>query len=266
MDKNVIKIIGLIVGLVVLIAGILFVTLKGVHLGPINAVSISGIASKKGDVASAKDDLDKAEAQYEVNMQSLEVAKKDFDTQKEAYAMISDETIAAIKEATKEEEYFIEYLWITLGNYATKHNLTLAVIEPGGNVSQTTTQTETPNADASQVSTGTGVTGSSNGVNSTTNAATTGSPTSGTQQNSEQTDQTTNTANTTRNETLTSSSNALTVQVKGSYMNVADFVFEVENDKSLRFKLDNIKMKSAGGTEVVTSFNVKDFTVLKSLQ
>ena len=63
-----------------------------------------------------------------------------------------------------------------------------------------------------------------------------------------------------------SDSNALTLQVKGSYINVADFVFEVENDKSLRFKLDNIKMKSAGGIEVVTSFNVKDFTVLKSLQ
>ncbi len=263
MDKNVIKIIGLIVGLVVLIAGILFVTLKGIHLGPINAVSVSGIASQKGDVASAKDDLDKAEAQYEVNMQSLEAAKKEFETQKEAYALISDETIAAIKEATKEEEYFIEYLWITLGNYATKHNLSLAVIEPGGSVSQNTQTTTTTTDDPTSVSTGTGVTGNSSSVNSTNNAATTGSPTSGTQQNSEQTEQTTTT---TTNDTLTASSNALTVQVKGSYMNVADFVFEVENDKSLRFKLDNIKMKSAGGTEVVTSFNVKDFTVLKSLQ
>lgn len=263
MDKNVIKIVGLIVGLVVLIAGILFVALKGIHLGPINAVSVSGIASKKGDVTSAKDDLDKAEAQYQVNMQSLEAAKKEFETQKEAYALISDETIATIKEATKEEEYFIEYLWITLGNYATKHNLSLAVIEPGGSVSQNTQTTTTKTDDPTSVSTGTGVTGNSSSVNSTNNAATTGSPTSGTQQNSEQTEQTTTT---TTNDTLTSSSNALTVQVKGSYINVADFVFEVENDKSLRFKLDNIKMKSAGGTEVVTSFNVKDFTVLKSLQ
>ena len=263
MDKNGIKIIGLIVGLVVLIAGILFVTLKGIHLGPINAVSLSGIASKKGDVTSAKDDLDKAEAQYEVNMQSLEAAKKEFETQKEAYALISDETIAAIKEATKQEEYFIEYLWITLGNYATKHNLSLAVIEPGGSVSQNTQTTTTTTDNPTSVSTGTGVTGNSSSVNSTNNAATTGSPTSGTQQNSEQTEQTTTT---TTNDTLTSNSNALTVQVKGSYINVADFVFEVENDKSLRFKLDNIKMKSAGGIEVVTSFNVKDFTVLKSLQ
>lgn len=47
---------------------------------------------------------------------------------------------------------------------------------------------------------------------------------------------------------------------------MADFVFEVENDKSLRFRLDNIKMKSAGGTEVLASFKVKDFTVLKELK
>ena len=43
-------------------------------------------------------------------------------------------------------------------------------------------------------------------------------------------------------------------------------VFEVENDQSLRFRLDNIKMTSAGGTEVIASFNVKDFTVLKYLE
>ena len=263
MDKNIIKIVGLLLVLIVLVAAILFVAIKGVDLGIVNAVSIVGIGEKKQDVEKAEQALALAESQYEVNVQSLETAKKDFETQKEAYNLISDETIAAIKEATKEEEYFIEYLWITLGNYATAHNLSLAIIEPGGSVSQTTTSSSTAVKDETQVSTGTGVTGNSEGVNSTTNAATTGSPTSGIQQGG------------TENETpkkeesitsgLSSSANALTVQVKGSYIDLADFVFEVENDKALRFRLDNIKMKSAGGTQVITSFNVKDFTVLKSL-
>ena len=261
MDKNILKIIGLLVGLVVLVAAILFVAIKGLDIGIINAVSISGIGDRKQDVEVAKSELVIAESQYQVNMQSLEIAKKEFNTQKEAYELISDETIAAIKEATKEEEYFIEYLWITLGNYATAHNLSLAIIEPGGSVStQTTTTTTTEDPDA--ISTGTGITGNSQGVSSTTNAATTGSPTSGVQQGG--TTQTTTEESVTSG--LTSSANALTVQVKGSYMDLADFVFEVENDKSLRFRLDNIKMKSAGGTQVITSFNVKDFTVLKSLE
>lgn len=263
MDKNVLKIIGLLAGLIVLVAAILFIAIKGLNLGIFNAVSIAGIGNKKQEVETAKSELNIAEAQYKVNTQSLENAKKEFETEKEEYELISDETISAIKEATKEEEYFIEYLWITLGNYATAHDLSLAIIEPGGTVSQATTDTATETDDET-VSTGTGVTGSEQGVTSTTNAATTGSPTSGTQQNGTQTETTEQETSVTSG--LSSSANDLTVQVKGSYMDLADFVFEVENDKSLRFRLDNIKMKSAGGTQVITSFNVKDFTVLKSLE
>ena len=259
MDKNVIKIIGLLTGLVVIIAIILLIAINGLKLGIFEVVSVSGIANKREEISKSKQTLDMAEGQYEVNLKELETAKKEFAEQKEAYDLISDETIAAINDATKEEEYFIEYLWVTLGNYATKHNLSLSVVEPGGNVNGTSATATTTQSDETAVSTGTGVTGNSTGVTSTTNAATTGSPTSGTEGGA--VSETSSTSN-----TLTSNATALTVQVKGSYIDLADFVFEVENDKSLRFRLDNISMKSAGGTEVITSFNVKDFTVLKSLE
>lgn len=259
MDKNIVKIIGLIVGLVVLVAAFIFVLIKGVSLGPIKAISISGIAERRDIVELARADLGETETLYNKNVDDLEVAKKEFETQKEAYEMLTDEKIAAVKEATTEEEYLIEYLWITLGNYAAAHDLDLAIIEPGGKVEQSTTTTTNTDNDPTSVSTGTGITGNSSGVTSKNNAASTGSPTSGTEGGQVE--------NTTTSVTsgLTSSATALTVQVKGSYLDLADFVFEVENDKSLRFRLDNIKMKSAGGTEVITSFNVKDFTVLKSL-
>ena len=259
MNKNVIKIIGLLVGLIVIVAAILFVAIKGIDMGVVNAISLSGIGEKRNSVEAAKSELAIAESQYNVNTRSLETAKKEFANQKEAYELISDETIAAIKEATKEEEYLIEYLWITLGNYATAHNLALAIIEPGGTVNQSATTTTT---DDTTVSTGTGVVGDEEGVTSTENAATTGSPTSGTEKNED--DETIEEESVTSG--ISSAEGALTVQVKGSYMDLADFVFEVENDKSLRFRLDNIKMRSAGGTQVITSFNVKDFTVLKSLE
>lgn len=259
MNKNVFKIIGLIIVLIILIAAILYTMIKGIGIGPIKAISILDISKMSDEIALAKVDLEKSEYQYENNMENLELAKKAFNTQKEAYELITDEKIAAVKEATKEEEYFIEYLWITLGNYATAHDLDLAIIEPGGTISQTNTTTSNQNDDT-YVSTGTGISGNSSGVNSTVNAATTGSPTSGMNQGNQTTNQDTSIVN-----SLTSSGDALTVQVKGSYMDLADFVFEVENDKSLRFRLDNIKMRSSGGTEVITSFNVKDFTVLKSL-
>ena len=261
MNKNIVKVIGLIVILVVLVAAIVFLLIKGISIGPINAVSVNGIAEKSEDVETAKEDLRKAEGQYESNVESLALSKKEYETQKEAYELISDEKIAAVKEATKEEEYLIEYLWITLGNYATAHDLDLAIIEPGGTVGGQ--NAETIPTDETTVSTGTGVTGNASGVTSTTNAATTGSPTSGTQkgENEEEKETTVTVV-----DGLTSSAEALTVQVKGNYIDLADFVFEVENDKSLRFRLDNIKMQSAGGTDVIASFNVKDFTVLKYLE
>lgn len=259
MDKNIIKIIGLIVGLIALVGGLVYLLIAGVEVGPLNAVSVSGIAEKGEAVETAKLDLEKAQTSYDSTLNTLEKTKKEFNTEKEAYELISDEKIKAVKEATKEEEYMIEYLWITLGNYATKHNLGVAIVEPGGTTGGAPSGTaQGTTLDVTDVSTGTGVSGNASGVQSTppsTSANQTG------ENGAEQTQPTTSVTT-----GLTSSADALTVQIKGSYMDLADFVFEVENDKSLRFRLDNIKMSSAGGTEVITSFNVKDFTVLKSLQ
>ena len=46
-------------------------------------------------------------------------------------------------------------------------------------------------------------------------------------------------------------------------MNTSDFIFEVENDTSLRFKLDNISMDYVQGTTIKTTFDVKNITVNK---
>ena len=259
MDKNIIKIIVLVVSLIAIVAAVVFLMIKGIGIGPINAVSVSEISNKKKSVELARLDLDKAKISYQQTKEKLESAKRQFNAEKQEYELISDETISIVKEATKEEEYLMEYLWITLGNYATAHNLALSVIEPGGKVAQPTTETKSTEKDDTTVSTGTGVKGDASGVTVTTNAAATGSPTdgTGTQEEKEETNPAVNTS--------VPNSSALTVQIKGNYIDLADFVFEVENDKSLRFRLDNIKMTSAGGNEVTATFNVKDFTVLKFL-
>lgn len=259
MDKNIIKTIVLAVTLVIIVSAILYVAIKGINLGAFEIVSVSGITDKKSGIEEKENNLDIATGQYNINLDSLERAKENYNVEKNKYELITEEEIAIIKEATKEEEYFIEYLWITLGNYATAHKLDLAIIEPGGKVNQPTKETSNTTNDTT-VSTGTGITGNSSGVSSTTNAAATGSPTSGTEKPNK--GETTPTASS----DIVPSVKDLTVQVRGSYIDLADFVFEVENDNSLRFKLDNIKMKSAGGDQVLTSFNVKDFTVLKSVK
>jgi len=248
MDKNIIKITGLIAALIIVVGILIYLLLVGISVGPIHAVSVSGISEKGEAVEKAKNDLEVAETNYKGKIQALEKSKKEFKTEKENYELISDAEISAVKEATKEEEYLIEYLWITLGNYATKHNLQVAIVEPGGSTGEGDAgiESRTPTTDVTDVSTGTGVQGNASGVNNS---------------GQEKKEETTTSVTT----GLTSSADALTVQIKGSYIDLADFVFEVENDRELRFRLDNIKMTSAGGTQVITSFNVKDFTVLKSL-
>ena len=53
------------------------------------------------------------------------------------------------------------------------------------------------------------------------------------------------------------------IQVKGSYMDISDFIFEVENDKALRFKLDNISIEYVSGTTIKANFDVKNLIIKK---
>ena len=63
--------------------------------------------------------------------------------------------------------------------------------------------------------------------------------------------------------TVTAINNGIVLVVKGRYANVADFVFDVENDKSLRFKLDNIKMSYSGDNTIQATFDVLSLSVLQ---
>lgn len=138
-------------------------------------------------------------------------------------------------------------MWIKLGNYAKKNNLEIVMVEPGGkqitntNNNSSNSGSSTDNTDSNSTTTTTTTTSSSTTNNSTNSSTNTSSDTSAS----------------------TSSSSALKIEVKGSYMNISDFIFEVENDTSLRFKLDNISMDYVKGTTIKASFNVKNIVINK---
>ena len=112
-------------------------------------------------------------------------------------------------------------------------------------------------------------------TNTNNNSSNSGSSTNNTDSNSTTTTTTTTSSSTTNNSTnsstntssdtsaSTSSSSALKIEIKGSYMNISDFIFEVENDTSLRFKLDNISMDYVKETTIKASFNVKNIVINK---
>ena len=140
-------------------------------------------------------------------------------------------------------------MWIKLGNYAKKNKLEIVMVEPGGKQS---TNTNNNNSSSNSGSS----TNNTNSNSTTTTTTTTSSPTTNNSTNSS--------ANTSSDTSAsTSSSSALKIEVKGSYMNISDFIFEVENDTSLRFKLDNISMDYVEGTTVKASFDVKNIVINK---
>lgn len=241
----------LIVEIVLLLATVglfLAIFLVTSDSGPIKFISPMKLMTQYNSISALDTKLESTKKTYAANVSSVETAKNNFDKEKTEYDAISDETVNIIKEATTDEKYNIEYMWIKLGNYATSNNLTLTLVEPGGEgTAESSTSTSTT------TSTTTPATNTTTGASSDKTSTTTGTKTS------TETTETTETATTDTN----SSANEFSITVKGNYINVSDFIFELENDKELRFKLDKIKMEYAGNNQISATFVVKNLVFKK---
>ncbi len=245
MSKSMIKIMILSIVLLAIIGLVTLLAITKLKVGTIETMSIKDISKSKADLVKANSNLVQAGQNYGTKINSLDTVKTEYKTEKAKYESISEGTISIIQDATKDEKYFIEYLWITLGNYAKAHSLKLTVVDPGSKVTSDLTKAAAP---ATTPTTGTTTTPPA----TTTTTTTTGTPAT-----------TPAATPATTTGAIAAKDNVVTIQLKGSYLKVADFVFEVENDKTLRFKLDNISMKTAGGTDIIASFEVKSLVIIK---
>ena len=250
---------------VIIILLIALLTLADINIGPIHLSSIKSIMAQDKKVKAAEAELDTAKTLYEAAVTGLESQKTKFEKEKGQYDAISDDTVNIIKEATAKENYSIEYMWIKLGNYAIKNNLSIVLVEPGG-ASDAFSATTTDVAESGET-TSTPVSSSSQSTTnqSTTNQATTNQATDSTSQSSSS--GTVQSANKSDDDTDTDTSDAngdktLKINISGTYMNVSDFIFEVENDSELKFKLDNISMQPTGDG-VSATFDVKNMIIVK---
>lgn len=245
---------------VIIILLIALLALADINIGPIHLSSIKSIMAQDKKVKAAEAELDTAKTLYEAAVTGLESQKAKFEKEKGQYDAISDDTVNIIKEATAKENYSIEYMWIKLGNYAIKNNLSIVLVEPGG-ASDTSSATTTDVAESGET-TSTPVSSSSQ---ATTNQTTTNQATDSTSQSSAS--DTVQSANKSDDATDTDTSDAngdktLKINISGTYMNVSDFIFEVENDSELKFKLDNISMQPTGDG-VSATFDVKNMIIVK---
>lgn len=203
-----------------------------VDLGIFKIVSPQSLISQYESIKDMNSKLATSKTNYETSIKSVDIAKSEYTKQKEKYEAITDEAISIIKDATADEQYNIDYIWVQIGNYAKANNLVLSLIEPGG-TSQTTTDTS---------------------ATSTT--------TTTTQVTSESKPADNQTASTNTSQTK-SPSNELSIKVVGNYNDVSGFIFELENDTELRFKLDKIKMEYAGNNQITATFAVKNIKFKK---
>ena len=215
--------------------------LLGLNLGFIKINSISSLIEEYSQVKSSEKKLNSSNEKYNSTIEELKKSENEFNKQKNKYNSISDETVNVIKEATTEDMYNLEYMWIKLGNYAKRHNLELVIVEPGGNAKKEDSKDSK--------------TSSSSSSNSNSDKSTSSNSSSKTVNNNS------TVVNSSDNSTTEESN--LTIQVTGSYMDTSDFIFEVENDTSLRFKLDNISMDYVEGTTIKTKFIVKNISINK---
>lgn len=226
--KSLIAIIVFAVSLILLI-----VVLSG-GLSSLGIVSLKGIGAKRNDLVTAENNYTSKKASYDSSFENIETAEKNYDAQKKKYDSISDETVNVIKKSASNEKYSIEYMWIKLGNYAKKDNLSIVIVEPGNDSSDTSSSTTASTTTSDTVS-----------LDNTTTKETT-------------------VATTKSNETTqTSTGEPLKIKVEGSYLSIADFIFALESDSELKFRIDNISMEYVSGTTISTTFEVKNVTISK---
>lgn len=235
--------------------------LVDINLGPIKISSISTIMSEHDNVVKAQASLTAEENNYKNTLKNLETEKSNYSTEKQKYEAISDETVSVIKEATKQQNYSIEYMWIKLGNYAKTNNLGIVLVEPGGTQGSGTNGTNTSTNTTTTTPAATSSTTTSNTTSSTNNSTTGAENTSSTGNDGTTLPPAANTDGENTEETQTD--NVLKIQVTGSYINVSDFIFEVENDKDLKFKLDNISIEYVSGRTIKATFDIKNTIILK---
>lgn len=205
--KAYIKTIIMSVTLILLIVGIVLVLKYDVDFKLFKTISTNTVTDKKENVEGLMADEEEENNKYEKQLEALVSAQNSYKASKQKYDAIDKATIELVQEATADEKYFIEYLWIVLGNYARDNNLMIDIVTPGSK--KDTSSGNYTNIDVKVPS------------------------------------------------------NAIKIIIEGRYANVADFVYEVENDKELKFKLDNIKMTYTKDNAIQATFNVLNLKVKK---
>jgi len=125
--------------IIVLIAVIAFTLISGIALGNVQISSLQQLAAKDKKIEEDMYNLKQMkEVTFTETIDELTKNASKLKSKREEYAsLVTDSTEDEIGAIITAEKYEIEYLWVKLGNYATKNGITLKL-----NVLNSTTQLE----------------------------------------------------------------------------------------------------------------------------
>lgn len=213
---------GLVVELILIILAVsAAVVMYNVDLDLIffKVYTTKSLEDKKIELEQKMNELETTRVSHKNALKSLENAKSSYADEKSKYEAISEDVITTINEATMGEEYNLEYIWISLGNYARQNNLKILLYEPGANVTTNNENNENDNTTEGDLVKNDGM-----GDRPT---------------------------------------ESMRVEVTGTYLNVCEFFYRLENDAELRFNLDNIRMEYLSNNNISAVFEVKGLSVKK---
>ena len=231
----------------------------------LNTVEISDYTVRSlEDYEAGIEDLEKAETTYQQALQretraksSLESKIQVFEDEKEKYNNISKETIKTIKDATKIEKYSIEYIWVRLGNYAKKYKVAIGVVEPGNESGLVDPDKENPDGTTppGEELPGEGLPGEGLPGEGLPGEGLPGEGFPGEELPGEGSGEQGGNSG----EGSTNNDGTLLMRVQGTYKNVCDYIYVIENDATLRFKLEN--MRVMGTDQVSAEFEIKNMQI-----
>lgn len=225
--------------IIILTILLVFTVVKGWGVGPVNILSISQMREKNAkldkDIQDTKLMVDKDYegqlSEQDVNIKDLEEIKKQYE---DLVAVNVDENA---EPSTQLQRYEMEYLWAQIGNHAKSEGVTLKIdvsesFDPnaekeqqeGENTEETENKEDTRNTIAN-------TTAKENGIEdpnqSTLEAAVITSTSTGA-------------------DAAEDVKYDLSFTASGSYVSVADFIYAIENDSSLGFKIEEFQMQAVG--------------------
>lgn len=163
--------------IIILVAGIGLTLVNGITLGKIQISSIRQLAEKDKKLEEDLYSLQQMQkVKFPETIDELNQSAKDLKNKREEYSsFVTDSTESEMDAVVTAQKYEVEYLWVKLGNYATKNGVTLKlnILNPS-----------------------TGMEGMYN----------------------------------------------LQFTLNGKYAGITEFIYEIENDSTLGFKIDNFSL------------------------